>query len=256
MKRRSILKLAAGIWFSIGCQPMALAVTNASQEKTLNLAEALRIADKFPPASTYVLELSNYKYATPDALTYLASQFKEHKHYISLGLTKIDKITALILENWEAEFIDFANLESLDVEVAEILSNAYSTLHFDRMQTISNEVAKELANTNGMLILTMDSISGAVAKELAKHRSELMLDSNIPPSRQVMGMLCDHQGYYLRLGGWNIKPEYFNNFESPNFEKTIRFGQHQAESGEWQYWVYVREDIDRWVEKKNVMRSA
>ena len=247
MDRRSFLKMATGTAAALAF-PFEAFATTGGDGSFLDLAEAVRFRNQHPPKLDYgVGDFTAYTRATPEALEFLANQGWDH---VFIGLAELDKNNARILARWDAAF-SFTNLENLDTEVAAILSDGTGIRSFHRLIVVSPELARELAKTGSILDIRMDSISFDVANELARHPHELSLHSKIPPSEQVMHVLCSHAGYRLTIGGWDYQPDNaLDSFVSPNADKTVSFYQYQAESGKWIDSVNIEEDINRWSTKK------
>ena len=250
MDRRSFLQISAVTTVAIGFSRSAF-VAAVGNGALLDIAEAVRFHEKNPPElGCASCDLDVYKRATPDALEYLANQ--GYNEFVYLGLAELDKNTARILARWDSALI-FSNLKHLDTETAAILSDSTNIRAFNKLM-ISPEVAKELAWVNGILDLKMDSISVEVANELVRHPHELYLHTQMPPSEQVLHILCSHAGYRLRIGGWAYQPgNQIRSFEPPNGVKIVYFDHHQQfdcdqnkYDGEWFESVHIDEDIHRW----------
>jgi len=222
MKRRNFLK-QTGYIAAVAVYPSVLmAGTAVVSGPVLDLAEACRFLERYPPESNFLIFLTEYKSITPEALELFSSKYNSEEHSISLALTEMDRNTAQILANWNPGFLEFTELRSLDSDIAAILSDTKSLIDFRKLYGINPPVARELARVKGTLSLNVESISLSVATELIHQESELFLNSLRPPSKQVLNLLSEHQGYYLSLGGWDTKPDYdLHRYASPNGDKKI-----------------------------------
>lgn len=188
----------------------------------LDLAEARHLRDKSPESlGGFVdLDLSAYTRATSEALEFLSNQ--GGNSVVCLGVTGLDKMSARVLVGWDA-FFCFLNLESLDVEVAAILSAGSNSLGFESesLRTISPDVARELARLNGLLSLGLDSISDDVAYELVAHTHELLLQLKTPPSRQILLILTGHAGHLLHITWESRHCDALCNISSGNKKVSV-----------------------------------
>jgi len=263
MDRRSFLQRSVVTAAIIGFPCIAVATTG-KDGTILDLAEAVRLmANKTPELTAYNppelteyfhLDLDRYLQATPDALEYLAGQ--GYYAMVSVGIAELDENNARILAKLDCNLLIFCNIKYLDSKVAAILSDSHITLSFERLM-VSQEVARELGRVAGHLELRMDSISLDVANELVTHSSKLNIFLRLPPSREVLHVLCSHAGYAL-IVFWAYQPgNALLNLVLPNEVKTVHYKQYQffdyglhddelkKYDGEWFESVEIYEDFDR-----------
>lgn len=213
-------------------------------ESMLDLAEAVRFSEQNPPELGdsklfIVADLSDYTRATPEALVFLAQYAHESCSLVNVGLNKLDQSNARALVDWDA-FCCFTRLESLDAEVAAILSDGNNALIFENLRVVSSAVAKELAKLNAILDLSLDSISLDVAHELIKHPHELGLELKMPPSDQLLNALCNHSGYRLRVTWERSVGSAPCCFLSPNDNKKVFvLPRFYKGAGQWFENVYI-----------------
>lgn len=202
----------------------------------LDLAEAIEFREENPPVLDHNgmmpdVNLSKYTRATPDALEFLAKQ--GYNAFVFIGLEKLDRKNAMALASWDA-FLCFSNIDYLNTEIATILVDGGNALDLGNLREIGVDVARELAKSNNLLGLSLNDISIEVASELARHPHELFLYLNIPPSDQVLHVLCNHAGYKLWVT-WERPPgSQPREFLSSNQSKRVFLRPTLIEeTGQW-----------------------
>lgn len=215
--------------------------------KHLDLAEALRLceekgSDISSEEMSSGMELSMYSSATDDALEFLASHIKND--YLYLKLPELNADVAKILCRWDA-YIEFHNVERLDLETALILSERIKGISFHSPSfQIDAEIARALAKLRPSLGLALGELSEDLAQELIKKPGHLWLWVETPPSEKVLHMLCGHMGSWLTLswiGEVGVKHCNFKPSSEILERKEVAISFSLSTSGEWIEQVSVHE---------------
>lgn len=212
---------------------------NAAVGKLLDLAEAKRFLVNHPTFQNTDADLSTYIYGTAEAFDYLGKQ--GYDGCIDIGLTELTQDIACAFAGWEA-LLNFDKIRSLSVEVAAILSESRNSLVFsnESLGEISADVARELGKLEQPLSLRIERLTLEAARELVKHSDDLTLELDTPPDVQVLQALCFHVGYRLAVywerlsGGESCVAPLFNSkkrtFVAPHFNEH---------TGRWCEAVYI-----------------
>lgn len=174
-----------------------------NDSKFFNLATARAICAQHPPTGECddgldLIDLSEYSYADPLALEYLASQGR--RTWLSLGFNQIDASTAAILVQC-ADNLEFEHLEYLDQKTAAVLSITTNILSIGQLRDADIDAMEALAKCSGLLSLSfVGELTLDIANALTRHQHELFVRVPTPPPLHIQrALLFNYSGGRVSL---------------------------------------------------------
>jgi anti-anti-sigma regulatory factor len=124
-------------------------------------------------------------------------------------------------------FIDFSGLQTISPEVARVLAKTDGGLCLNGLTTITPEVAEALAKHEYWLGLSgLTTISPEVAEALARHEGPLSLDGLTTITPEVAEALAKHKGVLDLDGLTEITPEVLKILRAnPNIKLPSEFDE-------------------------------
>lgn len=209
MRRRaflgSMVALAATAHPLLACSELHHGQPEMAPTTHLDLATARKISAGFqatPPDETDILDLSNFRSASVEAMEILASlEFG----FAEIGFTDLNTAAAKAFSAWKTYFMMFDRLAFVSPEAAMALGShdAEHAFVFTLLNELDSVSAGHLVNATGtgcpLSLRLSGPMTSQVARALAGHGHELFIDLDAPLQPSAAEELAFHHGYILEI---------------------------------------------------------